>query len=91
MAKEPVIRCPLCEWVPKADSRWVCAPSEPGAGCFTSWNTFWTVGCCPGCGHFWNRTQCLACKQASPHQDWYFFPPDEELAKDRERELEATH
>lgn len=66
MNQEAHIHCPLCDWEPKAESRWVCAPGEPGSGCRTVWNTFWTAGCCPGCRHFWSKTKCLSCKRSSP-------------------------
>lgn len=75
------IQCPLCAWQPRADSRWRCTPGEPGSGCGTVWHTFWTAGCCPGCGHYWTMTQCLACKRASPHERWYHFPPPEDAGE----------
>jgi len=92
MEPQPLIYCPLCKWEPNGNSLWCCAPSEPGAGCFTRWNTFWTAGCCPGCGHFWAITQCLSCKQKSPHEAWYHYPTDEgrERRKAKEEELEVS-
>lgn len=89
MERQPHIHCPLCHWEPGASARWICGPSEPGAGCGTCWNTFWTAGCCPGCGHFWAKTQCLACKQSSPHEDWYHYPAGEGSAERVEEALEA--
>lgn len=71
--KEPEIRCPKCGWRPKTESRWQCVP-----GCGTHWNTFWTGGVCPGCSFRWEHTQCLSCKQVSPHKDWYHFPDEDE-------------
>lgn len=69
------IRCPLCRWRPSASSRWYCEPRgtpEPFFhGCGTSWNTFATRGCCPGCGHHWQWTSCLHCGQWSRHEAWY--------------------
>jgi len=56
-------------------------------GCGTVWNTFWTGGVCPGCSYRWQITACLACRQFSPHEDWYHWPEGE--TKERERELEA--
>ncbi len=67
--KHPEIRCPQCAWRPKPESRWSCTPS-----CGTEWNTFWTGGVCPGCGHAWEKTQCLACQEISPHRKWYHYP-----------------
>lgn len=60
------IYCPKCEWEPRAQDRWQCAP-----GCRTVWNTFDTRGRCPGCAKQWAVTQCLACHATSPHEDWY--------------------
>jgi hypothetical protein len=91
MNREPRIYCPLCEWEPKPESRWVCAPGEPGSGCLTSWNTFWTAGCCPGCGHFWSKTACFRCRQMTPHQDWYHYPPDNTDSVDEEKEATIEH
>jgi hypothetical protein len=90
MEPQPLIYCPLCKWEPNGNSLWCCAPSEPGAGCFTRWNTFWTAGCCPGCGHFWAITQCLSCKQKSPHEAWYHYPSDEGRERSKEAELETS-
>jgi len=67
--QEPEIYCPHCKWRPQAEDRWACVPS-----CGTVWNTFWTGGVCPGCGHRWLKTQCLACHTVSLHKDWYHFP-----------------
>lgn len=66
MAGEPEIYCPHCMFRPAALDRWECAP-----GCGTLWNTFWTHGVCPGCGHAWQHTQCLACFETSLHEAWY--------------------
>lgn len=60
------IRCPRCAWRPGRRDRWVCAPH-----CGFVWNTFDTAGRCPGCGHQWTETKCLACRRWSPHLDWY--------------------
>ena len=69
------IRCPQCQWVPNASTRWYCweCPSPEGffGGCGTAWNTFDTNGLCPGCGHLWRWTACMACGQWSQHEDWY--------------------
>jgi len=69
------IRCPRCEWVPTAGSRWCCdhraTPEPPFPSCGTVWHTFSTRGRCPGCSHQWQWTSCLACGKASPHDDWY--------------------
>ncbi|WP_329741509.1 hypothetical protein [Dyella sp. A6] len=90
MQPQAHIYCPHCRWEPRVDSRWLCTASEPGAGCGTRWNTFWTAGCCPGCGHYWTRTQCLACKQSSPHEAWYHYPSNDTPGYARSRELETT-
>jgi hypothetical protein len=91
MERQPHIHCPHCAWEPRADSRWCCTSREPGSGCGTLWNTFWTAGCCPGCGHYWEMTQCLSCRRASPHTQWYHFPPpDEGHVGDREQALETV-
>jgi hypothetical protein len=73
MPKEAEIYCPHCEYRPQPEDRWECVPS-----CGTVWNTFWTRGVCPGCGTKWPKTQCLACAEWSPHEDWYHYPPEEE-------------
>ncbi|MGF6491955.1 hypothetical protein ABIE56_000108 [Luteibacter sp. 621] len=90
MQREPHIHCPLCGWEPKADSRWICAPDEPGAGCMTRWNVFWTGGCCPGCGHLWRMTACYECNKATPLRDWYHYPSDAERVMALAREVEAS-
>lgn len=58
------IRCPKCGWRPEAGDLWMC-----NCGCF--WHTFDTGGRCPDCGRQWLHTQCKACHEWSPHQDWY--------------------
>lgn len=75
------IFCPKCRWVPRPSSRWVCTVQI--GGCGTSWNTFETRGVCPKCIWKWIITQCLSCKQFSPHEDWYHDPLSEpgEVAK----------
>jgi len=69
------IRCPQCRWEPAASTRWFCYecpyPEYFFGGCGTGWNTFATAGLCPGCGHKWRWTACMACGQWSPHEDWY--------------------
>jgi hypothetical protein len=69
------IRCPLCLWQPRRSDRWCCvdcaAPEYFFNGCGTQWNTFETRGICPGCGHQWQWTACLACHGWSLHDDWY--------------------
>jgi len=82
---EPRIRCPKCDWQPDATSRWNCAPvDEPEHfpdGCGTTWNTFATRGCCPGCQHIWQWTSCLACHEWSPHEDWYAADQDDDAGR----------
>lgn len=84
MSAEPEIYCPRCSFRPGAEDRWVCEP-----GCGTQWNTFWTHGVCPGCGHAWQDTRCPACGQTSPHEDWYHYPGDGELSESEVEELVA--
>ena len=83
---DPHIHCPLCAWVPQADSRWVC--TRPGCG--TEWNTFWTRGVCPGCGYQWRNTDCLACLEMSPHEAWYHWPEGGEREEEAAAPLEET-
>ena len=59
-----LIRCPKCDWLPPAATRWSC-------GCGHTWNTFWTCGRCPACKHEWQITQCLHCGEVSAHRSWY--------------------
>jgi hypothetical protein len=61
----PFIRCPRCKWAPRPDDRWLCTE------CGHTWNTFDTGGVCPSCLYRWTETVCLACRQWSPHSDWY--------------------
>ncbi len=58
------IRCPRCQWQPRASDLWGCV-------CGHSWNTFDTAGVCPSCRLRWLVTQCLSCKEFSPHEEWY--------------------
>ena len=60
----PFIRCPKCNWSPRADERWVC-------NCGYTWNTFDTGGVCPGCLYQWTVTMCPRCSQWSLHSEWY--------------------
>jgi len=60
----PRIRCPKCNWSPRAHDRWMCK-------CGHIWNTFDTGGVCPACLYQWTMTACLACHLWSPHSDWY--------------------
>ena len=83
--KEPIIRCPQCEWRPKSESRWQCIPS-----CGAEWNTFWTAGVCPGCAYRWEKTQCLACGEISPHKNWYHDPDEEDELQQTERDEPVT-
>jgi hypothetical protein len=62
--RPPRIRCPKCNWTPRAEDRWQCH-------CRHVWNTFDTGGVCPGCLYQWKITMCLNCQQWSPHSDWY--------------------
>jgi hypothetical protein len=60
----PRIRCPKCNWSPRAWNRWMCI-------CRHVWNTFDTGGICPACLYQWRVTACLRCTEWSPHSDWY--------------------
>jgi len=60
------IYCPLCIWKPLPSSEWGCLPV-----CGHLWNTFDTGGVCPQCDEHFEQTQCLRCKQFSPHRQWY--------------------
>ncbi|MGD9563625.1 MAG: hypothetical protein AB7F88_16420 [Pyrinomonadaceae bacterium] len=75
----PGIRCPICRWRPLRSSRWTCGdcdfPEYFFDGCGTEWNTFETGGICPGCGHQWTWTSCLACWGWTRHEDWYADEP----------------
>ncbi len=72
------IRCPHCNWQPKASSRWFCSdcdhPEYFYNGCGSFWNTFDTEGICPGCSHKWRWTSCLDCGEWALHKDWYQEP-----------------
>jgi hypothetical protein len=89
MKGEAEIHCPRCSWRPGPADRWQCSP-----GCGTVWNTFWTRGLCPGCGHQWLETVCLRCHQWSPHEHWYHYPDGQDESADDEKvereELETT-
>ena len=86
MPEKAEIYCPRCEYRPKAEDRCECVPS-----CGTVWNTFWTRGVCPGCATQWPQTQCLACHEWSPHEDWYHHPPGGEgFEIKQESELPAS-
>jgi hypothetical protein len=60
----PGIRCPKCQWKPRAKVLWSCK-------CAHRWNTFDTRGLCPGCGYQWEVTGCLQCGAMSSHLEWY--------------------
>ncbi len=60
----PGVRCPKCEWTPRANNLWSC-------NCGHGWNTFDTRGLCPECGYQWEVTGCLQCGEMSPHAEWY--------------------
>jgi hypothetical protein len=60
------IRCPQCQWQPQKHDTWVCSP-----GCGHVWNTFETLGVCPGCLKHWFETACHRCGTWSLHDDWY--------------------
>ena len=59
----PGVRCPKCEWTPRANNLWSC-------NCGHGWNTFDTRGLCPECGYQWEVTGCLQCGEMSPHAEW---------------------
>lgn len=87
------IRCPKCEWEPDGHPYWSCA-------CGTTWNTFDTMGVCPGCGKKWEHTQCPGpghpggCGGWSLHDDWYLIPFDpgemvDRIQQEQVRKLEV--
>ena len=78
------IYCPGCKYRPHHEDRWACTPT-----CGTSWNTFWTRGVCPGCGHKWQVTECPACKANSPHEAWYHYPSQRESERRDEEHAPA--
>jgi hypothetical protein len=77
------IFCPKCGWIPSADDRWACVPE-----CGNKWNTFSTRGVCLRCGKQWKVTQCLSCREFSPHEDWYHYPEEESREDQRVEETE---
>ena len=86
MPNEPEIYCPVCTYRPRAEDRWMCTTE-----CGTVWHTFWTGGVCPGCGHAWQHTQCLACQKTSPHREWYHYPDGEPVPSvEVEEEADAS-
>jgi hypothetical protein len=78
------IHCPKCRWIPGEADRWQCTIDD----CGTVWNTFWTGGVCPGCGHAWRNTECLACCKFSPHAQWYHDPSPGAVAVEVEAGVE---
>ena len=68
-----------------AEDRWACEPK-----CGTVWNTFWTRGHLPGCRKVWTVTQCLACKQFSPHRQWYHPPSRERTVRRKKRSTDTV-
>jgi hypothetical protein len=60
----PGVRCPKCQWIPRAKVQWSCQ-------CGHRWNTFDTRGLCPACGYQSKETACLQCGEMSPHAAWY--------------------
>ncbi len=60
----PGIRCPKCQWKPRAKFLWSC-------NCGHHWNTFDTHGLCPECEYQWELTGCHQCGAMSPHLEWY--------------------
>lgn len=61
---DPHIRCPLCGWRPRVDSRWICP-------CDKVFNPFDTGGICPECLVRDWPIQCGECREFSPYADWY--------------------
>jgi hypothetical protein len=85
--RRPRIRCPHCRWQPGRSAIWTCLPighpEHYHGGCGHSWNTFETRGLCPGCGHQWLHTSCLACGRWALHEDWYEAERDAPLGNGR--------
>jgi len=67
---DPHIRCPLCGWRPRVDSRWICRCSDP---CSNVLNPFDTGGICPACLGQCTHLQCGGCHQYSLYSDWYEY------------------
>ena len=59
------IACPKCDWEPDGQPYWMCDE------CATTFDTFETTAICPGCRKHFEETQCIDCKEFSPHLDWY--------------------
>jgi hypothetical protein len=66
--KQVRIRCPICGWQPDGKPYWGCEKCHTQA-----FDTFKTHAHCPNpeCGNSWTFTQCIACHERSPHEDWY--------------------
>ena len=59
------ICCPKCEWEPDGRPYWHCDH------CSTRFDTFETTAICPQCRKRFEETQCIQCREFSPHLDWY--------------------
>ena len=62
---EEKIACPKCEWEPDGKPYWHCD------NCQARFDTFETTAICPNCRKQFRDTQCIACREFSPHPDWY--------------------
>jgi hypothetical protein len=69
-------------WKPQPDSVWACLPI-----CGHQWNTFDTGGVCPKCDERFEQTQCLRCRQFSPHREWYHHA-DPALTREQSKSIE---
>lgn len=77
------ISCPKCAYKPTRRDLWICKP-----GCHHKWHTFDTQGQCPNCFKWWKETVCPACRQWSPHRDWYHSGDMPILENEDELEVE---
>jgi hypothetical protein len=64
-ARRRRVRCPRCGWQPDGRPHWQCEV------CDARFDTFATRARCPRCPNRWRETQCIACGEMSPHDDWY--------------------
>jgi len=68
LPRRPGFTCPACKMSPPMGQYWRCGK------CGQPFDTFATLGTCPGCGSRFDQTQCLDCGATHPLPDW-MFPP----------------
>lgn len=69
MPRHTGVACPSCKTAPLKGAMWRCAR------CNTRFDTFAENGVCPGCGAFYDDTQCLECGARRPMREWVRQPP----------------